>query len=61
MSWQLAIVVLIPVIGGYKLDQRFKSLPLWTITGFVLAMLGMAIVLLRMLKVVEVRASKEHK
>lgn len=40
MGWQLAIVVLIPIVGGYKLDTHFKSSPLWTIVGFVIAMLG---------------------
>jgi len=25
MSWQLAVVVLVPIVGGYKLDQRFHS------------------------------------
>ncbi|GAC1502150.1 MAG: hypothetical protein NVS1B10_06830 [Candidatus Saccharimonadales bacterium] len=45
MSWRLAIAVLVPIIGGYELDQHMHLAPLLTITGFVLAMLGMAIVL----------------
>lgn len=44
MSWQLAIVVLVPVIGGFKIDERFDSLPVWTFIGFILAMIGMAVV-----------------
>ena len=44
MSWQLAIVVLVPILGGYALDSHFHSLPLWTAIGFVLAMLGMVAV-----------------
>ena len=44
MSWQLAIVVLVPILGGYALDTHFKSLPLWTAVGFVLAMLSMVAV-----------------
>ena len=50
MSWRLAIVVLVPVIGGFKLDQRLDTVPLLTITGFLLAMVGMALVLWRMLQ-----------
>jgi len=50
MSWQLAIVVLVPVIGGFKLDEHLHSLPLWTITGFVVAMIGMAAVVWRQLQ-----------
>lgn len=44
MSWQLAIVVLVPIVGGFKLDERLHSLPLWTFIGFTLAMIGMAVV-----------------
>jgi len=44
MSWQLAIVVLVPIIGGYKLDEHFNTLPLITIIGLVVASLGMALV-----------------
>lgn len=45
MSWQLAAMVLIPVVGGYKLDQHFNTLPLWTIVGFVIAMAGSALII----------------
>ena len=58
MSWQLAIVVLVPVICGYKLDEHFNSLPLWTITGFVVAMLGMAAVVWRQLQLLSPSVSK---
>lgn len=50
MSWQLAIVVLVPIIGGFKLDQKFGTLPALTIIGFITAMVCMAIVLRRQLK-----------
>jgi F0F1-type ATP synthase assembly protein I len=42
MSWRLAIVVLVPIIGGFELDKALKTTPLLTIIGFVLAMVGMA-------------------
>jgi F0F1-type ATP synthase assembly protein I len=45
MSWRLAIVVLLPIIAGFKLDEHFKLTPLLTITGFLLAMAGTAIVM----------------
>ena len=50
MSWQLAIVVLVPVIGGYELDKHMHSTPWLTIIGFVLAMAGAYFVMKRMLK-----------
>ncbi len=53
MSWRLAVVVLVPIIGGFKLDQHLHMTPLLTITGFLLAMAGMAIVLIRMLQEVK--------
>lgn len=40
MSWQLAIVVLIPIIGGYELDAHLKSSPVFLIVGLVAALGG---------------------
>jgi F0F1-type ATP synthase assembly protein I len=45
MSWRLAAAVLVPIIGGFKLDEALKTTPVLTITGFVLAMGGMALVM----------------
>jgi F0F1-type ATP synthase assembly protein I len=50
MSWQLAIVVLVPIIGGFELDKKLNMLPLLTITGFVLAMVGMGLVVWRQMQ-----------
>jgi len=52
MSWRLAVVVLVPIIGGFKLDQKLDMSPLLTITGFLLAMAGMALVLWQMLQTI---------
>ena len=51
MSWRLALVVLVPIIGGFKLDQALGMEPVLTITGFLLAMGGMALVMWRTLQV----------
>lgn len=40
MSWQLAIIVLVPILGGYKLDQSTGSTPLWTLVGLTVALSG---------------------
>ena len=45
MSWRLAIAVLVPIIGGFKLDETLKTTPVLTIVGFLLAMGGMALVM----------------
>ena len=37
MSWQLALAVIVPIVGGYTLDQHFASSPLLTLLGLVLA------------------------
>ena len=50
LSWQMAIVVLVPIIGGYKLDQKLGSTPGLIILGFIIASVGMAVVLQRQLK-----------
>jgi F0F1-type ATP synthase assembly protein I len=44
MSWRLAIVVLIPVIGGFEFDRRLNTSPWLTIVGFLVAMGGMYVV-----------------
>lgn len=50
MSWQLAIVVLVPIIGGFELDQKLDTLPALTIAGFFVAMAGMALIVWRQLQ-----------
>jgi hypothetical protein len=45
MSWKLAIVVMVPIVGGFKLDEKLGWTPTLTILGFVLAMAGTAFVL----------------
>jgi F0F1-type ATP synthase assembly protein I len=50
MSWQLAIIVLVPIVGGYKLDTVFKTSPLLTLIGLALAMLGMVLIVRRSVK-----------
>lgn len=44
MTWRLAVVVLVPIIGGFYLDKGLDSTPVFIIIGFVLAMVGMAMV-----------------
>lgn len=45
MSWRMAFVVLVPIIGGFELDKWLDMTPVFTITGFVLAMVGMGLVM----------------
>lgn len=50
MSWQLAIVVLVPLLLGSQLDKHFHTAPIWTLFGFVLAMAGTAGVMWQQLR-----------
>lgn len=52
MSWRLAIVVLVPVIGGFELDKRLHTTPVITVLGFVAALAGMVLVLRQSIKTV---------
>lgn len=61
MSWQLAIAVLVPVIGGFQLDKALDTVPALTIVGFFLAMLGTGVVMWRTLQVVSPSATKQEK
>lgn len=56
MSWRLAIVVLVPIIGGFELDKRLNTTPALSILGFLLAGAGVAIVLKQMLQQLESRS-----
>ncbi len=47
MSWQLMIIVLVPIIGGYKLDEHLATLPVWTLVGLVVALIGSIVVIRR--------------
>src|SRR5665213_3305704 len=49
MSWQLAVVVLLPIIGGFEIDKHLSTSPLFVLAGFLLAMGGVVVVLRRML------------
>lgn len=44
MTWRLAIVVLVPILGGFYLDQWLNTTPVFTIVGFFLVMIGIALV-----------------
>ncbi len=52
MSWQLASVVLIPVVGGHILDNHLHphATPIYTLVGLLLAIVGMIMVVRRTLK-----------
>jgi F0F1-type ATP synthase assembly protein I len=59
MSWQLAIAVLVPVAGGYKLDQHFGTKPVLTLCGFIVAMAATSVVLWRQLQHVAPKITQE--
>jgi F0F1-type ATP synthase assembly protein I len=50
MGWQLAVIVLVPLIGGNILDKRAGTLPWFTLLGLFIAMAGMIVVVSRALK-----------
>ena len=45
MSWRLAAVVLVPIIGGYELDSHLGTTPFITVLGFLVAIGGVVIVM----------------
>lgn len=47
MSWQLALVVLVPIIMGVKLDKAFHTGSLYTFIGLGVAFAGSAAVMWR--------------
>jgi F0F1-type ATP synthase assembly protein I len=49
MSWQLALVVIVPIVGGHMLDVRYGTTPWLTFGGLALAITGAFGVLRRVL------------
>jgi len=45
MSWKLALVVMIPVIGGALLDRRLDSFHVFLFVGLAVAVLGSVLVM----------------
>jgi F0F1-type ATP synthase assembly protein I len=45
MSWRLALIVLVPILGGYEIDRHWHTTPLLTIVGIIIAMIGVPLVL----------------
>lgn len=50
MSWQMAIAVLVPTVGGYQLDNHFKTAPVLTLIGLTLAVVGSVLLIRRAIK-----------
>ena len=57
MSWQLAIVVIAPIVGGHELDIHLKTTPWLTIVGTVIAVIGVLAILRQTVRAAAVRAS----
>ena len=51
MSWQLAIVILVPVFIGVQLDKKFGTHFVCTFVGLGVALLGSGVVMWRALQV----------
>ena len=47
MAWQLAVVVLVPVVGGVYLDKALGSSFVCTFAGLGVALLGSGVVMWR--------------
>ncbi|HWT55935.1 MAG TPA: AtpZ/AtpI family protein [Candidatus Microsaccharimonas sp.] len=50
MSWQLAVVVLVPMIAGALLDKKFNTSPTFVLIGLAIAVLGSVAVMWRTLQ-----------
>jgi F0F1-type ATP synthase assembly protein I len=44
MSWQLLVVIVLPLIAGRYADTQFHASPLWTIVGLVIGLAGTIVV-----------------
>jgi len=44
MSWQLVVVIVLPLVGGHILDDRTHMGPVWTVLGMVIGLVGTIVV-----------------
>ncbi len=44
MSWQLLVVIVLPLVGGHVLDGRTHMSPVWTVVGMVVSLVGTIVV-----------------
>jgi F0F1-type ATP synthase assembly protein I len=61
MSWQLAIIVIVPIVGGYLLDQKLASSPIFVFVGLAIAILGMVGLLRRTVQVANAKVATLQK
>jgi protein-S-isoprenylcysteine O-methyltransferase Ste14 len=47
MSWQLAVVVLVPIIGGVEIGKKLGNPGVWTFAGLVVAFVASGLVMWR--------------
>jgi F0F1-type ATP synthase assembly protein I len=50
MSWQMAIAVLVPMVGGYYLDQHLHTTPWLTLAGFLIAIILVVLIVRKTIK-----------
>lgn len=51
MSWQLALAVLVPIIGGVQLDKALETSNTFTFVGLAIALLGSIVVMWRTMQI----------
>lgn len=51
MSWQLAIVVLLPVVAGVQIDKKLGSGHAWLFVGLAVALVGSVLVMWRTMQI----------
>jgi F0F1-type ATP synthase assembly protein I len=62
MSWQLLVVIVLPIVGGHLLDTRYHTSPVWMVVGMVVGLAGTIIVVrqaMQQLSSIMERGSKE--
>lgn len=61
MTWQLAVAVLLPLLGGYYLDQYFGTAPWLVVTGSVLAAVGVMGVMMNIVRLANQQTNNSNR
>ncbi len=58
LGWRMAISIMLPIIIGLKLDERFGSKPSYALTGFFLGLAGSAYLIYNEYKEINIETAR---
>lgn len=58
MGWRMAVMIMVPIIIGLKLDERYGTKPSWVLSGFFFGLAGSAYLIYNEYKEINIEMDK---